>query len=231
MAIAGAWTTQMTWSRTVKKFMPKMHRLLHQAHVLLNEMQHVIEQVEYYFYETAAIAWTKLQHRLDAETNDLDGAIGAYGSYVKLVLRRALLDEEFQTAQALLRSLLDLIDRFLIDHGILFDLLANECERRRKALGESLTSQKTEVMVKKEFEAKLNAEYQPKLDLFSNEFRATLQKFLLNVMEFDDPQLRWLSFRLDYSQFYRQFEPRLDSSIAFARLSLYFKGPAPTAGN
>lgn len=87
---------QMTWSRVVKIYMPKMHRLLHQAHVLLNEMQHVIEQVEYYFYETAAIAWSKLEHRLNDETKDLDGVIGAYGNYVKSVLRRALLDEELK---------------------------------------------------------------------------------------------------------------------------------------
>ncbi|XP_072142560.1 gamma-tubulin complex component 3 homolog [Dermacentor andersoni] len=162
--------------------------MLHQCHILLSEMIHFMQQVQYYMvFEVIECAWAELESRVE-QAQDLDQVIHAHDDFLAALMTRALLEPESRDILSQLRSIFDQVLRFKEVQGELLSQLTSGTSSLRA---------------------------QASLRMISDSYQRLVQDFLLSLSRHDDTNLQGLGFRLDFSEFYNRQNVQLRTSMTF----------------
>lgn len=173
---------------------------LHQCHILLSEMIHFMQQVQYYMvFEVIECAWAELESRVE-QAQDLDQVIHAHEDFLAALMARTLLEPESRDILSQLRSIFDQVLRFKEVQGeLLFQLTSGSNSLRAQA----------------------------SLRMISESYQHLVQDFLLSLSRHDDTNLQGLGLRLDFSEFYNKQNALLRTSMTFHSRRRY-QGSATT---
>lgn len=186
---AAAWkqqTVNLKVTMRNSKRAPEIVPVLHQCHIVLSEMMHFMQQVQYYLvFEVIECAWAELESRVE-QAQDLDQVIHAHDDFLAALMTRALLDDESREIQSQLRAIFDRVLDFTKLQGVLLSELSS---------GTSSPGSQTS------------------LRMISDTYQHLVQQFLLSLSKHEDAVLQALGFRLDFSEFYKQQNHLLRTSM------------------
>ncbi|XP_077516046.1 gamma-tubulin complex component 3 isoform X3 [Amblyomma americanum] len=184
-----AWKQQMVNLKIKnRQHAAEIQPVLHQCHMVLSEMMHFMQQVQYYMvFEVIECSWAELESQV-AQAQDLDQVIHAHDDFLAALMTRALLDPESRDILSQLRSIFDQVLRF-------------------KQVQEELLAQLNS--------GSNNLRAQAALRMISDAYQRLVQDFLLSLSRHDDTNLQGLGFRLDFSEFYKRQNQQLRTSMTF----------------
>lgn len=206
---------------------PEVTPVLYLCHITLSQMVHFVQQMQYYMaFEVMECCWADLLLKISL-AQDLDQVIAAHENFLDTLLTRALLDEESLILRTQLKAIYDLI--------IHFDKIQFSFWNEVKSVAGKLDKLKEEAQINTNKDAwgiteKQREDYEvylkllkeksipctkAKLKVVSNSYEDMVQKFLLMLNTQDDPNLRFLSFRLDFNEHFKSRNSRLQTSLTY----------------
>ncbi|XP_072294508.1 gamma-tubulin complex component 3 [Eucyclogobius newberryi] len=221
------WKGQMCNAKLLKT-MPELSGVLHQCHILASEMVHFIHQMQYYItFEVLECSWDELWNKVQ-QAQDLDHIIAAHEAFLDSVICRCLLDNNSRSLLHQLRSIFDQIIEFQNAQDSLYRSALGELslrlqfeERKKQREEEGQWGVTAEQEAEEQRRIKEFQEMIPKmcsqLRILTHFYQSVVQQFLVLLMTSPDESLRFLSFRLDFSEHYRAREPRLRASLGTTR--------------
>ncbi|EDV25710.1 uncharacterized protein TRIADDRAFT_23488, partial [Trichoplax adhaerens] len=223
-----------TWRNQLKcfniyKHLPGILPLLHASNILTAELIHFINQMQYYImFEVLECAWDELVKRVE-EAKDLDDVIDAHDKFQEIIITRSLLDSHSRDLQTQIRSIFNFILQFQNLLESLFSAaqyevdsekkIERDAEKRSKQGQWGMTDTETEIEERRveEFISTTIPTTLKKLNKILESSKAAIRTFLLSLISKADVSLRFLCFRLDFNEFYREQEPRLKSPLRLQR--------------
>ncbi|KAL6141532.1 hypothetical protein ACLB2K_059820 [Fragaria x ananassa] len=230
-ALIGAWKTMKPNCITSRSFMKlqksvKLQLLstLRRCQVLWDEMNHFISNFQYYImFEVLEVSWCNFLNEMEV-AKDLDDLLAAHEKYLHSILEKSLLGERSQTLYSSLFALLDLILKFR-SHADRLSEGINELQARTI---ESSAPSRDKSKTKK----RLNDKYSEPgswisdgrkaltqrageflrnmgqdLDAVAKEYSSLLEDFISKLPMQQHIDLKFLLFRLDFTEFYSQLHP------------------------
>uniref|UniRef100_A0A8C7QS61 Tubulin gamma complex component 3 n=1 Tax=Oncorhynchus mykiss TaxID=8022 RepID=A0A8C7QS61_ONCMY len=221
------WKGQMCNAKLLKS-MPELSGVLHQCHILANEMVHFIHQMQYYItFEVLECCWDELWNKVE-KAQDLDHIIAAHERFLDSVISRCLLDTNSRSLLNQLRAIFDQIIEFQSAQDSLYRsaleeltlrLQYEERKKQRDSEGEwGVTAEKEAEENRRiqEFQETI-PKMRSQLRILTHFYQGIVQQFLVLIMTSPDESLRFLSFRLDFNEHYRARDPRLRASLGTTR--------------
>ncbi|XP_056884193.1 gamma-tubulin complex component 3 isoform X1 [Takifugu flavidus] len=221
------WKGQMCNAKLLKT-MPELSGVLHQCHVLAAEMVHFIHQMQYYItFEVLECSWDELWNKVQ-RAQDLDHIIAAHDVFLDSIISRCLLDNNSRSLLNQLRAIFDQIIEFQSAQDSLYRSALEELSLRlqyergkqqREEEGQWGVTAEQEAEEKKriqEFQDTI-PKMRSQLRILAHLYQSIVQHFLVLLMTSSDESLRFLSFRLDFTEHYRAREPRLRASLGATR--------------
>ncbi|CAM6099365.1 unnamed protein product [Calypogeia fissa] len=201
--------------------------VLRRCQTLRNEMNHFVTNLQYYImFEVLEFSWANFCDEME-EAHDLDDLITAHDKYLGSILEKGLLGERSQLLCKTLFTLFDLILRFRGLADRLFEN-AREVESRSQIVGRH--------RVKKELSSATSyARNSPttslsgdfltgigeEMDDVAFEYSSLLEGFIAQLPAQQHVDLKFLSFRLDFSEFYTRQHMNISTTpLKFKRTSL-----------
>ncbi|BBM99355.1 gamma-tubulin complex component 3 [Marchantia polymorpha subsp. ruderalis] len=201
--------------------------VLRRCQTLRNEMNHFVTNLQYYImFEVLEFSWANFLEEMEV-AHDLDELIAAHEKYLGSIVEKALLGERSQLLCKTLFSLFDLILRF---RGLADRLFENA--REMDARSQNPTKQRA----KKDFHIATLSGRKSSMSSLSGDFLATigeemdgvaveysslLEGFIAQLPAQQHVDLKFLSFRLDFSEFYtRQHMSMSTTPLKFKRTPL-----------
>lgn len=185
--------------------------VLRRCQTLRNEMNHFVTNLQYYImFEVLEYSWANFLEEME-DAQDLDDLIAAHEKYLRSIVEKALLGERSKLLCKTLFSLFDLILRF---RGLADRLYENarEVQARsdrstRKVPGkESHANGSRYILGRKVANTELTIEFLKSLgeemDGIAAEYASLLEGFIAQLPVQQHVDLKFLSFRLDFSEFY-----------------------------
>ncbi|XP_067127787.1 gamma-tubulin complex component 3 homolog [Centruroides vittatus] len=224
--LSSMWKVRTTHIRLVKRI-SELGPVLHHCHIILCEMIHFIQQMHYYIaFEVMECSWAELLHKVQ-EAQDLDQVIAAHEEFLDSLLTRALLDEESKDLLTQLRAIYDLIIQFQniqekfwqqandIVEEIYHQeaIIVSDTEKGKWGTSEARTAAYEDS--KNQFIQNAIPTVKAQLRLLERSYEDMVQKFLLMLTDHTDPNLRFLSFRLDFNEHYKSRNTRLHTSLTY----------------
>ena len=201
------------WSKASREFasLSNLQQDLQVAQLAIQRMIHFIYQLQHYvlfevsqslflklkwktdiLFKVLECSWDKLETFIEHESVDLDSIIAAHTKYLSEITEKGFLSGEKESALAgRLGSIFDCILKYKVNLDILHD-------HATSAIAKNLYGGTTNAR-------ELNA-IQKQLEENENSFTMQALQFLDQLNEFHDEDLRSLSTRLDYNDFYSNFE-------------------------
>lgn len=226
--LALIWKNQMSNARCTIPI-PELASILHQCQVLGCEMEHFIQQVQYYInFEVLECSWDELLHKVQ-EAGDLDHIIAAHQVFLDTILCRCLLDEKSRDILTQLRTIFDLIIQFETAQDNFYQAVNEELEMRqhfdqtrlkRTDQGEWAVTDAEEQEERERrvtFLRNIIPSTRAQMTVLAQSYQDMVQRFLVMVTCHQDVSLRFLSFRLDFNQHYKVKEPNSRSPLAMHR--------------
>ncbi|CAL1283557.1 unnamed protein product [Larinioides sclopetarius] len=206
---------------------PEITPVLYQCHIILAQMIHFVQQIQYYMaFEVMECCWADLLLKI-ASAKDLDQVIAAHESFLDTLVTRSLLDVEYKELQIQLAGIYSSIvdfdlaqDKFWKEVKIaaakmdeMSELIETKTNKNEWGITESqkveylkpLNHLKTDVIPKTK----------AKLRVLSVTYEEFVQKFLITLNDQDDTNLRFLSFRLDFNEHFKNKNSRLQTSLTY----------------
>ncbi|XP_074658179.1 gamma-tubulin complex component 3 homolog [Tubulanus polymorphus] len=226
--LAGVWTGQMSNSRFLR-LLPEMAPVLHQCHMITSEMVHFIQQVQYYInFEVLECSWDELLKNVN-EAEDLDYIIAAHQVFLDTIINRSLLDEKSRTILTQLRAIFDLIIQFQQIQDEMYLSGQNELDAREHyqhtmkinteqgQWGVTEDEEQIEQQRRLDFIQAVVYSTRARLRVLGQTYQDMVQQFLLMLNRHNDVSLRFLSFRQDFNEYYKQKEPRIRTSLTYSQ--------------
>ncbi|KAL5995422.1 Gamma-tubulin complex component 3 [Asimina triloba] len=230
-ALTGAWKTMKPNCISSDLFaeqgsgaMLPLVSVLRSCQVLWNEMNHFVTNLQYYImFEVLEESWSYFLNEMEV-AKDLDDLLRAHEKYLNSILEKSLLGERSQNICKALFVLFDLVLRFRSYADRLYEgitelrssLRKSATKGRRKSKLRPSSEQsklssrigegrKAVTQFAIEFRRKMGEE----LDTVSKEYSSSLEGFisLLPVQQHVD--LKFLLFRLDFTEFYSQLHSKV----------------------
>ncbi|KAG8184816.1 hypothetical protein JTE90_004914 [Oedothorax gibbosus] len=223
--------SKISHSRTtylkLQKRVPEVTPVLYQCHIILAQMVHFVQQMQYYMaFEVMECCWADLLLKISS-AHDLDEVIAAHENFLDTLLTRALLDEESLLIRTQLKAIYDLIIQFDKTQDSFWSSVRIAVEKLNEmdTLIESNTNKDgwgiTEKQ-KREFKEPLYklknndiAFTKARLKVLSRSYEDIVQKFLIMLTDQDDPNLRFLGFRLDFNEHFKSRNKCLQTSLTY----------------
>ncbi|KAG0213595.1 Gamma-tubulin complex component 3 [Mortierella sp. GBA30] len=213
-ALSSAWRRQTTSARAIRPILELVPEL-HHCRIVCSEMIHFVYQLQYYIlFEVLECSWDELLRAIESNTSDLDSLIAAHSKYLRDVTSKGLLSASHDTN--MMPRLLELLATIL-DYKVAQDNLYNyamaEIERRerlaqtadrRTRQGQWGLTDEDETLDRipdEQFE-ELVPSLLRTLNEYSMQFKRELSDLLITLSADGDSDLRFLSFRLDFNEFY-----------------------------
>ena len=220
------WKNQMGNSRLLQK-LPEVAPLLHISHCLEAEMVHFMHQMQYFItFEVLECCWEELLLKINKAKN-LDDIISAHDTFLNQLMTRALMDKQSQAMLTQLRAIFDLIIQFQSTQESMYAAAVEELEARkhleRKASiktddgGWGLTEEdsRNDILRQAEFTKTFIPSTRAQLRVLHQSYQDMLQHFLVMLNNHTDVSLRFLCFRLDFNEYYKNNEPKLRSPTKY----------------
>lgn len=229
--------SKISHSRTtylkLQEKIPEVTPIVHSIHVILAQMVHFVQQMQYYMaFEVMECCWADLLLKISS-AQDLDEVINGHEDFIDTLLTRALLDEESAPLRTQLQAVYDSIIMFDVIQSDFWNEV-NPVAAAMEKLDEQMqlntnkgTWGSTEdiegLKMKLEtrydiFRKKQVPRYKANIKVVSKGYENLVQQFLLTLMSQDDPNLRFLSFRLDFNEHFKNRDSRLQTSLRFQRI-------------
>lgn len=184
--------------------------ILRRCQTLRNEMNHFVTNLQYYImFEVLEYSWVDFLDEME-EARDLDELIVAHERYLNAIVEKSLLGERSHLLYKTLFSLFDLILRFR-SHG---DRLY-ESAREMQARGETYSRQKSKrepqklgawVSGGRKSSLQLTGDFLramgEEMDAIAVEYSSLLEGFIAQLPLQQHVDLKFLLFRLDFTEFY-----------------------------
>jgi len=223
--LSQVWSKQMTFSRSLSQ-VKEMQGALKLSETMHAAMQHFVNQIQYYFvFEVLECSWHDLTKAV-SEAKDLDQVIAAHSRFLTDVTTRALLGPESKAMLSQLRSIFDVVVSYKTAQESLYESGTEELERRdrdeSKAYEQSLAGQwgvtdpttSAQHARTSKFLSDTLPEAVAQLENLMARFQEMVGRFLTMLMMHEDPNLRFLSFRVDFNEFYRRKIPEYSTVLS-----------------
>jgi len=229
--LSNIWINQMADSRKLLRsrgpVLSEMSYIIHLSQVVTTEMVHFIGQLQYYItFEVLECSWDALLKKVKS-AGDMDQLINAHQEFLNTIIKRSLLDDKSNNILNQLRTLLDHIIKFQILQNEMFSKGLEEQERRARIQGKKqLRSQEgqwgggdeeehAEQARRQAFHKNVVSDFKRRLMILYQTYQDMMNKFLLMLNSHSDENLKFLSFRLDFNEFYKSKEPKIRTSLCF----------------
>ena len=201
-SLTAVWRKHGTAARLLRTL--RSDGTLHRCHLLRNEMIHFVYNMQYYLmHEVIECSWSELLAGLDA-AHDLDGLIAAHSSFLSAIATKALLGPENEPMRLSLKALFEAILGFAKAQDVLYmSLLEQKAASRQHAAAVAASAEAGEwgpaaepppVSVPPRFAQQLAAS--------ALEYEQRFATFFAQVTQHAALDLRFLSFRLDFNEYY-----------------------------
>ncbi|KAL5545439.1 hypothetical protein UlMin_005126 [Ulmus minor] len=228
-ALIGAWKTMKpnitshSFTRLQNTVKLQLLSTLRRCQVLWDEMNHFVTNLQYYImFEVLEVSWSNLSNELEV-AKDLDDLLAAHDKYLNSIVEKSLLGERSQSLYKSLFVLFDLILRFRGHADRLYEGI-HELQARTES---SLPSQdkgksrkpskdrssepgtwisegrKALTQRANEFLRNMGQD----LDAISKEYSSLLEAFISQLPMQQHVDLKFLMFRLDFTEFYSRSHP------------------------
>ncbi|ESR43146.1 hypothetical protein CICLE_v10011052mg [Citrus x clementina] len=230
-ALIGAWKAMKPNCITSNSFTKLQHAVklqllstLRRCQVLWDEMNHFVTNLQYYImFEVLEVSWSNFSNEMEA-AKDLDDLLAAHEKYLHSIFEKSLLGERSQSLFKSLFVLFDLILRFRSHADRLYEGI---CELQARTMESSLSSRDKKkslrqtndmhtkpgswlsdgrkALTQRAGEFLRNMEQE--LDATANEYTSLLEGFLAQLPVQQHVDLKFLLFRLDFTEFYTRLRP------------------------
>lgn len=198
--------------------------------VLWDEMNHFVSNLQYYImFEVLEESWSDFSKELDA-AKDLDDLLGAHEKYLYSIVEKSLLGERSQNLNKTLFILFDLILRFQSHADRLYEGIyelqsrTTDSSSRAKAGVQKLSSNKPsdqgpgfgegrKDVTKRAGEFLRNMAED--IDAIAKEYSSVFEGFISQLPIQQHVDLKFLMFRLDFTEFYSQLRPNKGEKLLF----------------
>jgi len=184
--------------------------VLRRCQTLRNEMNHFVTNLQYYImFEVLEYSWANFLEEME-EAHDLDELIAAHDKYLGSILEKALLGERSQLLCKTLFALFDLILRF---RGLADRLYENAREVQARSDIALREKAKRDAPKARDGQRRLSTAHLSgdflgsmgeEMDGLAVEYSSLLEGFIAQLPAQQHVDLKFLSFRLDFSEFYTQ---------------------------
>ena len=201
---------------------------LRRCHTLRGEMHHFVSNLQYYvMFEVLEGSWDAFTRELN-DADDLDALVQAHDTYLDAVTRKSLLGAKSQLLAHTLGAIFDAILRFRAFADRLYEVAKDAAMRRQ--LAQLRVEQRARTgerggwgtvpgedpsggdgLLSCDFVREMRAQ----LDALSDEYAKMLDGFLNLLPLQTHVDLRFLLFRLDFSEFYSEKERRRSVARAY----------------
>ncbi|KAJ4847235.1 Gamma-tubulin complex component 3 [Turnera subulata] len=230
-ALIGAWKTMKPNCVTSNSF-TKLHgpvklqllSTLRRCQVLWDEMNHFVTNLQYYImFEVLEVSWSNFSNELEA-ARDLDDLLAAHEKYLHSIVEKSLLGERSQPLYKSLFVLFDLILRFRSHADRLYEgihelqsrtVTSSKSSHGRTQARRQKTDKSSEsglwvddgrkALTQRAGEFLQNMGHE--LDALAKEFASLLEGFLSQLPVQQHIDLKFLLFRLDFTEFYSRSRP------------------------
>ncbi|KAG0314037.1 Gamma-tubulin complex component 3 [Dissophora globulifera] len=213
-ALSSAWRRQTTSARAIRPILELVPEL-HHCRIVCSEMIHFVYQLQYYIlFEVLECSWDELLKTIESSTTDLDSLIEAHAKYLRDVTSKGLLaaSHDANMMPRLLELLATILD-YKVAQDNLYSYALAEIERRERLVQTAdrrtrhgqwgLTDQdETLDRIPEEQFEELVPGLLRTLNEYSMQFKRELSNLLITLSADGDSDLRFLSFRLDFNEFY-----------------------------
>lgn len=213
---------RMIYNRNVIK-MPELKGVFHLSNILLNDMVHFIKQMQYYLkFEVIECSWVVMQKRIE-KAEDIDQLIKAQEDFLSTVIYRTMLDSQSKALSTQLRAIYDSITDFQNIQNDLFGQI--ECEiKRRDQFKQYKLNENDKQSILEEFnkqhlfKANTLSNIKVKVQSLSKTYENMVQQFLVLLAEHCESDLRCLSVRLDFNEYYKKRNKSLECSFTYKKI-------------
>ncbi|XP_010668610.2 gamma-tubulin complex component 3 [Beta vulgaris subsp. vulgaris] len=200
----------------------KLLSTLRRCQVLWDEMNHFVSNLQYYImFEVLEVSWSNFSNEMEA-AKDLDDLLAAHEKYLHSIVEKSLLGEKSQSLYETLFVLFDLVLRFrsLTDRlyeGI-YELQARSSDSHDKR---KLSRQSSRISAEAgswategrkaltQHAAKFLSNMSQELDDVGKKYSSLLTGFISQLPVQQHIDLKFLLFRLDFTEFYSQSLPNI----------------------
>ena len=207
-SLTAVWRKHCTAARLLKT----LHRdpTLHGCHLLRNEMVHFVYNLQYYLmFEVIECEAIELSSKLDGAA-DLDAILSAHSGFLASVTQKAMLRPEDEAMHLALKELFDAILQFARAQDMLYMSLLEQKAAARQHAAQVAASAKLGTWASKGALSAAQRDaivveprFREQLLLASSEYRRRLATFFRGITEHASYEhLAFLSFRLDFNEFY-----------------------------
>ncbi|CAH2073828.1 unnamed protein product [Thlaspi arvense] len=220
-ALIGVWKTMKPNCITSNSFVKlqtsvKLQLLsaLRRCQVLWNEMNHFVTNFQYYImFEVLEVSWSNFAKEMEA-AKDLDDLLAAHEKYLNSIVGKSLLGEQSETIRKSLFVLFELILRFRSHADRLYEgiyelqIRTKESGRERNKAQESSSwiSEGRKAITQRagEFLQSMSQD----MDSIAKEYTSSLDGFLSLLPLQQSVDLKFLFFRLDFTEFYSRLHSK-----------------------
>ncbi|CEP14067.1 hypothetical protein [Parasitella parasitica] len=189
--LASAWRQ---WVKASREFttLPDLHQDIQYAQMTIQRMIHFIYQLQHYvLFEVLECSWDKLETFIENKSVDLDSIIAAHTKYLQEITEKGFLSGPKEKALAgRLINIFDCILKYNIVLDHLYNYATNESIKRFSHGAGDVD--------------KINA-IRKRHEELEDQFTMQVLGFLNVLKSYHDEDLRSLSTRLDYNDFYAGF--------------------------
>ncbi|MCO5558655.1 hypothetical protein L7F22_012241 [Adiantum nelumboides] len=238
-ALSATWQTMKPNCSLARLFTSSGHgeksqvvAVLRRCQTLRNEMNHFVTNLQYYImFEVLEYSWANFLEEME-DAQDLDDLIAAHEKYLTSIIEKALLGERSKLLCKTLFSLFDLILRF---RGLADRLHENaravqarsDNSARKKLERELLLSGVGRKMANADFTVEFLKGMGEEMDGVAAEYSSLFEGFIAQLPVQQHVDLKFLSFRLDFSEFYiRQHMSMSTTPLKLKRTPI--KAPRPS---
>ncbi|KAL9362824.1 hypothetical protein Peur_045609 [Populus x canadensis] len=230
-ALIGAWKTMKPNCITSHSFTKLQHAVklqllstLRQCQVLWNQMNHFVTNLQYYImFEVLEVSWSNFSNEMEV-AKDLDDLLAAHDKYLHSIVEKSLLGERSQSLYKSLFALFDLILHFRSHADRLCEGIYELQARTRASSLSSQDKTKSQRQTRdhpsepgswfsdgrKALEQRAGEFLQNmgrELEEISKEYTVLLEGFLSQLPVQQHVDLKFLFFRLDFTEFYSRLHP------------------------
>jgi gamma-tubulin complex component 3 len=177
---------------------PQIRTYLQRCQLLRHEIAHfVINLMSYLMVEVIESGWKEFIDSV-AKLADMDQLITAHSLFLDRLVSRAFLSSNFEFIYKKLLQLLDLALRFAYSQEALYLSADEELHRLKRFMAEGLEDNSYD----EEYASRLSQEAIRDMDQVAEQFLTDLESFQQLLEKHDQGHLKFLSFRLDFNEFY-----------------------------
>ncbi|XP_059463569.1 gamma-tubulin complex component 3 [Corylus avellana] len=232
-ALIGAWKTMKPNCITSHSF-TKLQRAvklqllssLRRCQVLWDDMNHFVTNLQYYImFEVLEVSWSNFSSEMEV-AKDLDDLLAAHEKYLHSIIEKSLLGERSQTLCKSLFVLFDLILRFRSHADRLYEGIYELQARTMESSLPSRDKRKSQRQLSDKVSepgswigdgrkaltqraGELFRNMGQDLDAIAKEYSSLLEGFLSQLPVQQHVDLKFLLFRLDFTEFYSRSSPSL----------------------